>query len=256
MSPDNARILEGHLAGRSALVTGGSRGIGKAASEALVDAGARVAVIARDPARTEEAAAALRRRGGQAEAFTVDVADPGAVNALVDRIYETWGRIDILVNNAGVTRDSWLMRMTDEDFDRVVAVNLKGMFNFSRAAAQYMVKARSGRIVNMSSVVGLMGNAGQVNYAAAKAGVVGLTKALARELAPRGVTVNAIAPGFIQTDMTAHFAEEKREQVLKMIPLARLGTPADVAPVVLFLCSDLAAYVTGQVLAVDGGMYI
>jgi len=246
-----------NLKGKVALVTGGSRGIGRAVSLRLAGAGAFVAV---NYARNEEAARETLRligeAGGEAEALCFDVADHRAATGAIAALIQRKGRIDILVNNAGESRDGLLVRMKEQDWDRVIDTNLKGAFNCSRAVAVAMMKRRSGRIINVSSVVALSGNAGQANYSASKAGLVGLTKSLARELAPRAICVNAVAPGLIDTDMTSAMTEEQRERVLGEIPLSRLGTPDDVAGVVLFLASDEAGYITGQVIGVNGGLYM
>ena len=244
----SARELEGKVA----LVTGGSRGIGRAIAQALADGGARIAVVARDGERASAAAAELPGAGHAG--FACDVADPGAVNATLAAAEERVGPIDILVNNAGITRDNLLLRMKDEEFDEVIAANLKGAFNFTRAVARGMMKRRDGAILNITSVVGLIGNAGQANYAASKAGLLGLTKSVARELASRGVRCNAIAPGFITTDMTGELNEKQIEELRGRIPLGALGTPSDVAAAARFLVGPSARYITGQVLAVDGGM--
>ncbi len=245
------------LKGKVALVTGGSRGIGRAICVRLAAAGAFVIV---NSARHEEAARQTLRlisdAGGEAEALSFDVADHGAATGAIADLVKRKGRIDILVNNAGESRDGLLVRMKEEDWDRVIGTNLKGAFNCCRAVAYTMMKQRSGRIINVSSIVALSGNAGQANYSASKAGLVGLTKSLARELAPRGICVNAVAPGLIDTDMTSALTEEQREKVLLEIPLSRLGTPDDVAGVVMFLASDDAGYITGQVFGVNGGLYM
>lgn len=240
------------LQGQVALVTGGSRGIGLAIARALAEAGARVAVVARDGARAQAAAAELPGEGHRG--YAVDVADPEACNALVKQVEGDFGSLDVLVNNAGVTRDNVLMRIKDEDWDAVLDTNLRGAFNLMRAASRGMMKRRSGRIVNVSSVVGITGNAGQANYAASKAGLIGMTKAVAKELAGRGVLVNAVAPGYIETDMTAELPEAARGTLMANIALGRLGTPEDIAPAVRFLAGPGASYITGQVLVVDGGM--
>ena len=241
--------------GSTAVVTGGSRGIGRAVCLELARSGANVVLCyaGREDA-AQETAAACQALGAKALAVQCDVADAGAVKALMDTALEAFGRIDILVNNAGITRDGLLMTMKETDFDAVIDANLKGTFLCMKAVARQMMRQRFGRIVNLSSVVGLRGNAGQVNYAASKAGVIGMTKSLAKELASRGVTVNAVAPGFIQTDMTAAMPESAKTATLAAIPMGQLGTAEDVARAVAFLASREAGYITGQVLAVDGGM--
>jgi len=238
-----------------ALVTGASRGIGRAIAEQLARRGARVACVASQAENCSETVATCESQGGTARAFGVDVAETEAVAALVSEVQGELGGLDVLVNNAGITRDQILMRMSEEDFDRVIGVNLKGAWNFLRAGARPLMKAR-GRIVNISSVVGLTGNAGQVNYAASKAGVVAMTRSLAKELGSRGVCVNAVAPGFVATDMTAALGEGAAAELLQSIPLGRIGTPEDVALAVDFLVGPGGAYVTGQTLVVDGGLSI
>jgi 3-oxoacyl-[acyl-carrier protein] reductase len=246
--PTGPRELEGQVA----LVTGGSRGIGSAIAAAMAAGGARVAVVARDATRAEEAAAALPGSGHRG--FACDVADPGPAAEVVKAVEAALGDVTILVNNAGITRDNILLRLKDEDWDEVLRVNLKGAFNLTRAVARGMMKRRDGVILNVTSVVGLMGNAGQANYAASKAGLIGLTKSVARELASRNVRCNAIAPGFIRTDMTADLGEKVLGELTGKIPLERLGEPSDVAGVARFLAGPWARYITGQVIAVDGGM--
>ena len=243
------------FAGKTAVVTGGSRGLGRAVCLELAKGGANVVLCyAGNEAAAGETVAACEALGAKALAVRCDVAKADEVKALMDAAVQAFGRIDILVNNAGITRDGLLMMMKEEDFDAVINANLKGAFLCMKAVSRLMMKQRYGRIVNLSSVVGLRGNAGQVNYAASKAGVIGMTKSLAKELATRGVTVNAVAPGFIDTDMTAAMPQAAREATLASIPMGRMGAPEDVAKAVAFLASDEAAYVTGQVLAVDGGM--
>ena len=243
------------LDGKTALVTGASRGIGRAIALRLAAEGVSVAInYAGNTAKAEETKAAIEAAGGKAALFQADVSDSAQVEQMVAAVTEAFGTIDILVNNAGITRDGLLMRMKEEDFDAVLDTNLKGIFHVTKAVSKLMMKKRAGRIVNMASVVGIMGNAGQTNYAAAKAGVIGFTKSAAREFAARGITVNAVAPGFIATDMTAAMPEKAKEATLAAIPLRRMGEPEDVANAVAFLVSDQASYITGQVVKVDGGM--
>jgi len=245
------------LTGRNALVTGGSRGIGRAVCLELARRGANVAVNCAGNARAaEETAAACRELGVQAFAVQADVSDSAAAEAMVKAVIERFGRLDILVNNAGITRDKLALQMKNEDLDAVLDTNLKGAFYCMRAAYRPMMKQRYGRIVNLSSVVGLRGNPGQANYAASKAGLIGMSKSIAKELASRNVTVNLVAPGFIDTDMTAILPDAAREALLKSIPMARLGQPEDVARAVAFFAAEDAGYITGQVLCVDGGMAV
>jgi 3-oxoacyl-[acyl-carrier protein] reductase len=241
------------LSGRVAFVTGSTRGIGHAIAQTLYDAGARVAIVGRDVSRAAEVARAM---GEHATGVACDVADGAQVEAAVAAAEQALGPIDILVNNAGLTRDNILLRLSEADWDMVLDANLKGAFLTMKAVTRGMMKRRSGRIVNISSIVGLIGNKGQSNYAASKAGLIGLTKAAAKEYASRGLLINCVAPGFIDTEMTAGLPEEARKVLLEGIALGRLGRPEDVAAAVLFLASDLAAYITGQVLVVDGGMVI
>lgn len=243
------------LENQVAIVTGAGRGIGHAIAMRLASEGARVASVSRTEANARKTADEINAtRAGAARAYSVDVSDHAAVQAAGAQILEDFGRVDILVNNAGVTRDGLSMRMSVEDWDTVLNTNLKGAFNFVQAIQRSMIKQRSGRIINISSVIGLIGNAGQANYAASKAGLLGLTKSLAREMASRGITVNALAPGLIETDMTAVLSDEIRKAILSKIPLGALGRPEDIAAAVAFLASPEARYITGQVLAVDGGM--
>lgn len=243
------------LAGKVALVTGGSRGIGRAIAVTLAKHGADVAInYAGNTAAAEAVKAEIEAMGRRAILCQCSVADSEAVASMVKDVVKELGRLDILVNNAGITRDGLIMRMKDDDWDAVLATNLKGVFNCSKAVMRPMMKQKGGKIVNMASVVGEMGNAGQANYAAAKAGVIGLTKSLAKEVASRDITVNAVAPGFIATDMTSVLTDEQKAEMEKTIPLGRQGLPQDVANAVLFLVSEDAAYITGQVLNVDGGM--
>lgn len=239
------------LSGRIALVTGSTRGIGRAIAESLAGAGAKVAVVGRDADRAKEAAAAI---SPEARGYACDVADSAAVAALVEAVEKDFGGVDILVNNAGLTRDNLLMRLKDDDWDAVINANLRGAFVAMRAATRGMMKRRWGRIINIASVVGVVGNKGQSNYGASKAGLIGLTKSVAKELASRNILANVVAPGFIETDMTAAMTDEAKKTLFTQIPLERLGKPADVANLVTFLASDLAAYITGQVFIVDGGM--
>lgn len=238
------------LTGRVALVTGSTRGIGRAIAESLIGCGAKVAIVGRDAAKADEVSAAIGGAGG----FGCDIADPASVEALIAQVEKGVGGIDILVNNAGLTRDGLLLRMKDDDWDAVLNANLRGAFVAIRTTSRGMIKRRWGRIINIASVVGLVGNKGQANYAASKAGLIGLTKSVAKELASRNVLANVVAPGFIETDMTAAMTPDARTMLSQQIPLERLGTPTDVAGVVAFLASNAASYITGQVIVVDGGM--
>ncbi len=242
------------LKGKCAVVTGGGAGIGRAIVERLAGSGAQVAVCDVVSEAAQRVAEDLKAKGMVAEPYAVDVANFQEVQNVCLQIEERFGAIHILVNNAGITRDNLLLRMSEEDFDRVIAVNLKGAFNFTKVSSRAMIKARWGRIVNISSVIGEMGNAGQANYAAAKAGLIGFTKSVAKELAGRNITVNAIAPGFIATAMTERLDPKVKESYINAIPLKRAGTPEDVASLCLFLVSEDAGYITGQVIRVDGGM--
>jgi 3-oxoacyl-[acyl-carrier protein] reductase len=238
-----------------ALITGGTRGIGRAIADRLAADGTRVAIVGTNSERTSSAAAELSATHGvQVRGYACDVADAQASEQVVSQTLEDFGKLDILVNNAGITRDNLLMRMREEEWDSVLATNLKGVFNFCKPASRIMMKARNGRIINISSVVALLGNAGQSNYAAAKAGIIGFSKSLARELASRNITVNVIAPGFIDTEMTAALPEAARNELRTRIPLGRTGSVEEIAAAVQFLASKEAAYITGQVLGVDGGM--
>jgi 3-oxoacyl-[acyl-carrier protein] reductase len=242
------------LANQIAVVTGAGRGIGRAIAVRFAAEGADVVCVSRTTENAEKVAAEIRALGRKAWAFAVDVANPTAVAAAADQILTAAGRVDILVNNAGITRDGLLMRMSDEDWDAVLDTNLKGAFSFTKAFSRGLLKQRAGRIINISSVSGLMGIAGQSNYSASKAGLIGFTKAVAREFASRGITVNALAPGFIETDMTSVLTPEMKTEVLKRIPMNQLGQAGDIAGAALFLAGPDARYITGQVLTVDGGM--
>ena len=244
-------MLQIDLTGRVALVTGSTRGIGRAIATTLAGAGARVAVVGRERARAEEAASQI---GGEARGFSCDVSDTASVTALVEEVEKSFGSLDILVNNAGLTRDNLLMRIKDADWDAVLDANLRGAFVAIRAASRGMMKRRWGRIINIASIVGITGNKGQANYAASKAGLIALSKSVAKELGSRNILCNAVAPGFIDTDMTAAMTPEARAAMTAQIPLERLGKPEDIAGMVAFLASERAAYITGQVFVVDGGM--
>jgi len=237
-----------------ALVTGASQGLGRAMAERLAAAGAKVACVARNEKKLADTVAVITQAGGTAEALACDVTDSESVNQVVDAVTEKWEQLDILVNNAGITRDTLIPRMGDEEWDAVIATNLRGTFLFTRAATRPMMQRRYGRIINISSVSGLTGNPGQANYSASKAGLIGFTQTVARELAKRKITVNAIAPGFIHTEMAESLGEVVLKEVEKRIPTKRLGQPDEVADLVLFLASDAAAYITGATLTIDGGM--
>jgi 3-oxoacyl-[acyl-carrier protein] reductase len=242
------------LADKIAVVTGAGRGIGRAVALAYAKMGADVVCVSRTEENSAKVAAEVEALGRRAWAVAVDVSDTAAVDAAAKGILESTGRVDILVNNAGVTRDNLLMRMSEEEWDTVIDTNLKGAFNFTKALTRSFIKQRSGRIINIASVIGLIGNAGQSNYAASKAALIGFTKSIAKELATRGITVNAIAPGFIETDMTAALSEKMREGILGNVPLGRFGSPDDIAHAAVFLAMEPSGYITGQVLTVDGGM--
>ncbi|MGI6230827.1 MAG: 3-oxoacyl-[acyl-carrier-protein] reductase [Tractidigestivibacter sp.] len=251
----SSATIERDQSRRAAFVTGGSRGIGRAIAEGLAEDGFDVAIAyAGNAAAADETVAALEAAGATARAYQCDVSDSAQVDAVSKQVLSDFGSVWAVVNDAGITRDGLLMRMKDEDFDRVIDVNLRGAFHVTRAFSRSLMRQKGGRIVNMASIVGLSGNAGQANYAASKAGLVGLTKSCARELAPRGITVNAVAPGFVETDMTAKLSDAIREQYAKQIPLGRMASAQEVAAVVRFLVSDAAGYVTGEVIRVDGGM--
>jgi 3-oxoacyl-[acyl-carrier protein] reductase len=254
MSDGPNRRIQVDLSGKTAIVTGASRGIGKAIALRLAACGAKVACVARSADKLNETVNAITTAGGEAEAQLCDVADSEAVTQLVEALAEKWGGLDIVVNNAGITKDTLIPRMSDEDWDNVIATNLRSVFLFTRAASLVMMRKRSGRIINISSVSGLMGNAGQANYSASKAGVIGLTRTVAQELASRKVTVNAICPGFIASEMTQAMGATLDEFVKTRIPAKRLGEADEVADAVLYLASDSAAYITGEVITIDGGL--
>lgn len=254
MSDDTTRRISVDLSGKTAIVTGASRGIGKEIALALAASGAKVACVARSADKLQETADEIAATGGTAEVHPCDVTDSEAVSKLVDGLAESWGQVDIVVNNAGITKDTLIPRMSDEDWDTVILTNLRSVFLFTRAASQVMMRKRTGRIINISSVSGLMGNPGQANYSASKAGIIGLTRTVARELAGRKITVNAVCPGFIASDMTAAMGPALDEFVKKEIPAKRLGEAHEVADAVLYLASDSAAYITGEVITIDGGL--
>ena len=244
--------------GRVVIVTGGSKGIGRAVALKFVQEKAKICIVHYDPdeSSSDETLNILTQQGIEAESHRVDVSSYGDVDALFDNILSRFGKVDVLVNNAGITRDTLLMRMSEEEWDTVIRVNLKSVFNCTHAVIRSMIKQRGGRIVNISSVVGRIGNAGQANYAASKAGIMGFTKTVAREIAGRGITVNAVAPGFINTEMTASLPDKVKESFLQQVPLGKMGEPEDVAEAVYWLCSDAAGYITGQTIHVNGGMFM
>ncbi|HVA46170.1 MAG TPA: 3-oxoacyl-[acyl-carrier-protein] reductase [Pirellulales bacterium] len=246
--------LKVDLSGQVALVTGASRGLGQAIAVALAHAGAKVACVARDRQKLEQTVAAITAAGGAADLFECDVTNSASVQQVVEAVAEKWQRLDILVNNAGITRDTLIPRMSDEQWDEVINTNLRGAFLFTRAATRVMMQQRYGRIINVASVSGLMGNPGQANYSASKAGLIGMTRTVARELASRKVTVNAVAPGFIESDMTAALGDALLSEVKLRVPAKRLGRAEEVADAVLFLAAPSSAYITGQVLTIDGGL--
>ena len=254
MTDQNQQRISTDLTDQVAIVTGAARGLGREIAQSLAAAGAKVVCVDVNEETLAEAVAAIEAAGGVAEAIACDVTDSDRVTEVVRGVADKWGGLQILVNNAGITRDNVIMRMKDDQWDSVIAINLRGTFLFTRAAAKPMMKGRRGRIINIASVSGLMGNPGQANYSASKAGVIGLTRTVARELAGRNITVNAVAPGFIATEMTAALGEEILTEVKKQIPLGRLGQPRDIADAVLFLASEAAEFITGQVLTVDGGL--
>jgi 3-oxoacyl-[acyl-carrier protein] reductase len=256
MSESTTRRLVVDLSGRPAIVTGAARGLGRTIAVSLAAAGAKVACVDINTETLEETIAAIRAAGGTAEPIACDVTNSQRVAEVVAQVVKMWDGVYLLVNNAGITRDTLIMRMKDEQWDSVININLKGTFLFTRAVCRPMMKGLAGRIINIASVSGLMGNPGQANYSASKAGVIGLTRTVAKELAPRSITVNAVAPGFIATDMTTALGEEVLERVKQEIPLGRLGQPQDVADAVLFLASDAAGFITGHVLTVDGGLTV
>ncbi|MDI9445510.1 MAG: 3-oxoacyl-[acyl-carrier-protein] reductase [Planctomycetota bacterium] len=256
MTEQSNRRLSVDLADQVAIVTGAARGLGQTIARDIAASGAKVACVDVNEGLLAETVERITAAGGMAAAFPCDVTDGQRVTAVVGEVVGKWGRLDILVNNAGVTRDNVVLRMKDEEWDLVLGINLRGTFLFTRAAAKPMIKGKRGRIINIASVSGMMGNPGQANYSASKAGVIGLTRTVSRELSKRNITVNAVAPGFIATDMAAKLGEEVIEQIKAETPLGRLGSPQDVADAVLFLASDAASFITGHVLVVDGGLMV
>jgi 3-oxoacyl-[acyl-carrier protein] reductase len=254
MAEETSRRIKVDLSGKTAIVTGASRGIGKEIALALAASGAKVACVARSADKLKETADEIAAAGGTAEVHPCDVTDSEAVTKLVEGLAEKWGQVDVVVNNAGITADTLIPRMTDEQWDSVIATNLRSVFLFTRVASQVMMRKRSGRIINISSVSGIMGNPGQANYSASKAGVIGLTRTVARELAGRKITVNAVCPGFIASEMTAAMGATLDEMIKEKIPAKRLGEAHEIADAVLYLASDSAAYMTGEVITIDGGL--
>jgi 3-oxoacyl-[acyl-carrier protein] reductase len=254
MADDVNRRIKVDLSGKTAIVTGASRGIGKAIAMALAASGAKVACVARSADKLKETADEITAAGGTAEVHPCDVTDSEAVTKFVEGLAEKWGQIDVVVNNAGITKDTLIPRMTDEQWDSVIATNLRSVFLFTRVASQVMMRKRTGRIINISSVSGLMGNPGQANYSASKAGIIGFTRTVARELAGRKITVNAICPGFVASEMTAAMGPALDEMIKERIPAKRLGEAHEIADAVLYLASDSAAYMTGEVITLDGGL--
>lgn len=250
-------MCEQKLKDRVAIITGGAQGIGRAIAEKLADDGAKIVIVdVQEDAAKNTADEISKDKNVESLALKIDVSSSQETEQMVKKTVEKFGKLDIIVNNAGITRDNLLVRMTDEEWDRVLAINLKGVFNCSKAAAKIMMKQRSGKIVNIASVVGLMGNAGQSNYSASKGGVIALTKTLARELSSRNINVNAVAPGFIKTAMTDKLSDEAKQKLVGLIPLSRLGEPQDVANLAAFLCTDESSYITGEIISVNGGMYM
>ncbi len=247
-------MCEVTLEGKVAMVTGGARGIGKEIALVLARSGADIALCDINLEEAEQTASQIKGLGRECIALKADVTDSGSVQDMVDKILDKYKKLDILINNAGITKDNLILRMSEEDWDKVIAVNLKGTFLCTKIVSKVMLKQRFGKIVNLASIIGIMGNAGQANYAASKAGIIALTKSVAKELAPRGICVNAIAPGFIRTEMTARLPEDIQKKMLSAIPLGRFGEPKDVADLVLFLSSEDSSYITGQVIQIDGGM--